>query len=129
MLSILSILGPQGIVIAVVVSLLGAAGGGAYTMHRLDNATKYYEQVKQLEELNSRKDKRIADMMTILAADADQSQKDQTSLSDLQRQIDEVKIINPNSVCFTKSESDQLRGLYAPSGRQKRSTTSHTGRH
>lgn len=114
MLWLLGLLGSKGIVIAIVLSLLGSAAGGAYAMRRWDNATKYKEQVSALQHQLAKERQMRADEQKAREQDNIQATQDAADLKSLQGVINDItrKIGNPSSVCFSKPESDELRRLW-----------------
>lgn len=114
MLWLLGLLGPQGIAIAVGVSLLGSASAGAYGMHRWDKATEYKQQVQALQHRLDNERKERANEQAARAADAIKADADSQDMQRLQGVINDItsKIGSPSAQCFTLDESNQLRRLW-----------------
>lgn len=114
MLALLGLLGPQGLIIAALVAVLGSAGTGAYAMHRWDNATTYYKQTKALEHKLAIERQQRADDQKAREADDSTAQENSKEMERLQNVITDItsKIGSPSSVCFSTAESNQLRRLW-----------------
>lgn len=111
---LLGLLGSKGITLALVISLLGSAAGGAYAMRRWDNATKYKEQVSALQHQLAKERKIAEDTRKAYEADTQTAQENAANMERLQGIINDItsKIGSPNSVCFSDAESLQLRRLW-----------------
>lgn len=102
---LLAILGPQGIAIALLVSLLGSASVGAYGMHRWDNASHYRAEAKALNM-------KIKTIQLAQQKDAKAALEANQRADKLQEVIDEVTETIGDGSCFSQSESDSLRKLW-----------------
>lgn len=107
MLWLLGLLGAKGLAIAMLLSMVGSFGAGAYAMNRWNSVSEYKAEISALNrklhtiQLAQEKDAKAA------VEAASQAELLQGKVNDLNS-----KIVSPNTACFSKSESDSLRGLW-----------------
>ncbi len=107
MLWLLGLLGAKGLAIAMLLSMVGSFGAGAYAMNRWNSVSEYKAEISALNrKLNTIQLAQEKDAKAAVEA-ASQAELLQGKVNDLNS-----KIVSPNTSCFSKSESDSLRGLW-----------------
>jgi hypothetical protein len=108
MLWLLGLLGAKGLALAMLLSMVGSFGAGAYAMNRWNSVSEYKAEISALN-------RKLHTIQLAQEKDAKAAVEAASKAELLQGKVNELlssKIVSPNTACFSKSESDSLRGLW-----------------